>query len=87
MGGGDTSVPCVALRYTNPYAVPTGCASLYITARSLFYYALPVRQMSYLVPRLSRKDAGISCIVGSEPTLYIYVIQCTMYRIIVLLAF
>jgi hypothetical protein len=46
-GGGDTSVPCVALVYTNPYAVPAGRASLYITAPYLFYYALPVRQMSY----------------------------------------
>jgi hypothetical protein len=77
-GGGDKSVPCVALGYTNPYANPTGCASLYITAPYLFYYALPVRQMSYSVPRLSHKDAGISCTVGSEPTLYLYVIQCTV---------
>jgi hypothetical protein len=45
-GGGDIRVPCVALRYTNPYAVPAGCASLYFTAPYLCYYALPVRQMS-----------------------------------------
>jgi hypothetical protein len=77
-GGGDKSVPRVSLRYTSPYAVPAGCAFLYITAPYLFYYALPVRQMSYSVPRLSRKDAGISCTVGSEPTLYLYVIQCTV---------
>jgi hypothetical protein len=49
-GGGDTSAPCVAIGYKNPYAVPAGCASLYITAPYLFYYALPVRQMSYSVP-------------------------------------
>jgi hypothetical protein len=77
-GGGNTSVPFVALGYTNPYAVPAGCASLYFTAPYLFYYALPVRQMSYSVPRLSRKDASIYCTVGSEPTLYLYVIQCTV---------
>jgi hypothetical protein len=74
----DKSVPCVALGYTNLYVVPAGHASLYITAPYLFYYALPVRQLSYLVPRLSRKDAGIWCTVGSEPTLYLYVIQCTV---------
>jgi hypothetical protein len=39
---------------------------------------LPVRFMSYSVPRLSRKDAGICYTVGSEPTLYLYVIQCTI---------
>jgi hypothetical protein len=77
-GGCDKNVPCVALGYTNPYAVPAGCASLYITSPYLFYYVLPVRQMSYSVPRLSRKDAGIYCTVGSEPTLYVYVIQCTV---------
>jgi hypothetical protein len=77
MGGGDNNVPCVALGYTNPYFSPAGCASLYITAPFLFYQALPVRQMSYLVQRLSRKDAGIYCTVGSEPTLYLNVIQCT----------
>jgi hypothetical protein len=77
-GGGDKSVPCVALGYTNPYAVPAGRASLYITAPYLFYYALPVWQMSYSVPRLSRKDASISCTVGSEPTLYLYVLHCTV---------
>jgi hypothetical protein len=77
-GGCDTSVPCVALGYTSPYTVPSVCASLYITAPYLFYYALPVRQMSYLVPRLSRKDAVISCTLGSDPTLYLYVIQCTV---------
>jgi hypothetical protein len=76
--GGDKSVPCVALGYTNPYAVLAGCASLYITPPYLFSYALPVLQMSYSVPRLSRKDASISCTVGSEPTLYVYVIQCTV---------
>jgi hypothetical protein len=76
-GGCDKSVPCVALVYTNLYAVPAGCASLYITAPYLFYYALPVRQLSYSVPRLSRKDAGIYCTVGSEPTLYLYIIQYT----------
>jgi hypothetical protein len=74
----DNSVPCVALGYTNPYAVPAGCASLYITAPHLFYYSLPVRKMSYSVLRLSRKYAGISCTVGSEHTLYLYVIQCTI---------
>jgi hypothetical protein len=79
----DNSVSCVSLGYTNPHAVPAGCASLYITSPYLLYYALPVRQMSYSVPRLSRKDAGISCTVGSEPTLYLY---DTVYRIIVLLA-
>jgi hypothetical protein len=78
MGRGDTSVPCVALGYTNMYAVPAGRASLYITDQYLFYYALPVRQMLYSVPRLSHKDAGISCTVGSEPNLYLYVIQCTV---------
>jgi hypothetical protein len=77
-GGCDKSVPCVALGYTNPYAVPAGRAILYITAPYLFYYALPVRQMSYSVPRPSRKDADIYCTVGSEPTLYLYVIQCTV---------
>jgi hypothetical protein len=45
-GGVDTHVPCVARGYTNPYVVPAGCASLYLTAPYLFYYALPVRQMS-----------------------------------------
>jgi hypothetical protein len=45
--------------------VPAGRASLYLTAPYLFYYTLPVRQMSYSVPRLSRKDAGIYCTVGS----------------------
>jgi hypothetical protein len=74
----DISVPCVALGYTYPYAVPAGCASLYITAPYLFYYALPVRQMSYSVPHLSGKNAGISFTVGSEPTPYLYVIQCTI---------
>jgi hypothetical protein len=74
----DIRVPCVALGYTTLYAVPAGCASLYITAPYLFYYALPVRQMSYSVPHLSRKDAGISCTVGSKPTLYLYVMQCTV---------
>jgi hypothetical protein len=74
----DKNVPCVALGYTNPYAVPAGRASLYITAPYLFYYALPVGQMSYSVPRHSRKDTGIYCTVGSEPTLYLYVIQCTV---------
>jgi hypothetical protein len=64
-GGCDKSVPCVALGYTNPYAVTAGRASLYLTDPYLCYYALPVRQMSYSVPRLSRKDAGISCTVGS----------------------
>jgi hypothetical protein len=78
-GGCDTHVPCVALGYTNPYADPAGRASLYFTAPYLFYYASPVRQMSYSIPRLSRKDAGIYCTVGSEPTLYLYVIQCTVY--------
>jgi hypothetical protein len=77
-GGVDTHVPCVALGYTNPYAVPAGCASLYFTAPYFFYYASPFRQMSYSVPRLSCKDAGISCTVGSEPTLYLCVIQCTV---------
>jgi hypothetical protein len=77
-GGGDTSVPCVALGYPSPYAVPDGCASLYFTAPYLFYYASPVWQMSYSVRRLSRKDAGSSCTVGSDPTLYLYVIQCTV---------
>jgi hypothetical protein len=77
-GGCDTRVPYVALGYTKPYAVPAGCAYLYFTAPYLFYYALPVRQMSYSVPRLSRKDASISCTVGSEPTLYLYVIHCTV---------
>jgi hypothetical protein len=76
-GGGDNSVSCVALRYTNPYFILAGCASLYITAPYLFYYALPVRHMLYSVQRLSRKDAGISCTVGSEPNLYLYDIQCT----------
>jgi hypothetical protein len=61
-----------------PYAVLAGCTSLYCTAPYLFYYALPVRQMSYSVPRLSRKYAGISCTAGSEPTLYLYAIQCTV---------
>jgi hypothetical protein len=61
-----------------PYVLPAGCASLSITAPYSFYYELPVRRMSYSVPRLSRKDAGISCTVGSEPTLYLYVIQCTV---------
>jgi hypothetical protein len=42
----DTRVPCVSLGYTNPYAVPAGCESLYFTAQYLFYYALPARQMS-----------------------------------------
>jgi hypothetical protein len=78
MGGYDTRVPCVALGYNNPYAVPAGCASLYFTAPYLFYYTSPVRRMLYSVPRLSRKDAGICYIVGSEPTLYLYVIQCTV---------
>jgi hypothetical protein len=73
-GGGDTHVPCLALGYTNPYAVPAGRASLYSTAQYLFYYALPVRFMPYSVPRPSRKDAGIYCTVGSEPALYLYVI-------------
>jgi hypothetical protein len=59
-------------------SVPAGCASLYINAPNLFYYALPVRQMSYSVPRLSRKDVGIYCTVGSEPALYLYVKQCTV---------
>jgi hypothetical protein len=77
-GGCDKSVPCVALGYTNLYAVPAGRAFLYITAPYLFYYALPVRQLSYSVPRLSRKDAGIYCTVGSDPNLYSYVIQCTV---------
>jgi hypothetical protein len=85
-GGGDKSVPCVALGYTHPYFSPAGCASLYITAPYLFYYALPVRQMSYSVPRLSHKDAGISCTVGSEPTLYLLK-RYTVYRIIVLLEY
>jgi hypothetical protein len=35
-GGGDIRVPCVALGYTNPYAVPAGCVSLYFTAQYLF---------------------------------------------------
>jgi hypothetical protein len=77
-GGDDTSVPCVALGYTNPYAVPAGCASLYFTAPYLFYYASPFRQMSYSIPCLSREDVGSSCTVGSDPTLYFYVIQCTV---------
>jgi hypothetical protein len=77
-GGCDTRVPCVALGCTNPYAVPAGCASLYFTTPYLFYYALPVRQMSYSVQRLSCKDAGICYTVGSEPALYVYVIQCTV---------
>jgi hypothetical protein len=36
--------------------------------------------MSYSVPRLSRKDAGIYtyCTVGREPALYFYVILCTV---------
>jgi hypothetical protein len=76
VGGVDTHVPCVALVYSNLYAVPAGCASLYFTATYLFYYASSVRQMSYLIPCLSRKDAGIYCTVGSEPKLYLYVIQC-----------
>jgi hypothetical protein len=76
--GGDNSVPCVALGYTNPYAVPAGCASLYITSPYSFYYALPVRQMLYSVLRLYPKDAGISCTVGSEPTMYLYLIQCNI---------
>jgi hypothetical protein len=58
-GGAIKSVPCVALGYTNPYAVPAGRASLYLTDLYLFYYTLPVRQMLYSVPRLSHKDAGI----------------------------
>jgi hypothetical protein len=58
-GGCDTHVHCVALGYTNPYAVPDGRASLYLTTLYLFYHALPVRQMLYSIPRLSRKDAGI----------------------------
>jgi hypothetical protein len=77
-GGCDNSVPCVALGYSNPYVIPAGCASFYFTAPYLFYYALPIRQMSYSVPRLSHKDAGISCTVGSDPTLYLYVIQRTV---------
>jgi hypothetical protein len=80
VGGGevDEIVRCVALGYINLYAVPAGYASLYITAPYLFYYALPVQQMSNSVQRLSRKDAGISCTVGSDPTLYLYAIQCTV---------
>jgi hypothetical protein len=76
--GGKTSVPCGALGYANPYAVPAGCASFYITAPYSIFYALPVRQMSYSVPHLSRKDAGSSCTVGSKPTLYLYFIQYTV---------
>jgi hypothetical protein len=36
--------------------------------------------MSYLIPRLSRKDAGICvyCTVGHEPSLYLYVILCAV---------
>jgi hypothetical protein len=65
IGGVDKSVPCVALGYNNPYAVPAERASLYLTDPYLFYYTSPVWQMSYSVPRLSRKDAGIYCTVGS----------------------
>jgi hypothetical protein len=57
-GGGDTHVPCVALGYTNPYAFPAGRTSLYLTAPYLFYNALPVRHMSYSIPRFFRKDTG-----------------------------
>jgi hypothetical protein len=52
-GGGDTLVPCVALGYTSPYAVRRSgrlrifiLYTLYFTDPYLFYYALPVRQMS-----------------------------------------
>jgi hypothetical protein len=39
--------------------------SLYLNSTCLFYYALPVRQMSFSIPHLSRKEAGIYCTVGS----------------------
>jgi hypothetical protein len=41
-GGGDTRVPCVALGYTNPYAV----------SASTHLYTLPIRAY-FIIPRLS----------------------------------
>jgi hypothetical protein len=43
-------------------------------------YQQPVRFVYYSILRLSRKDAGICayCTVGREPSLYLYVILCTV---------
>jgi hypothetical protein len=65
-GGAIKSVPCVALRYTNPYAVPAGCAHLY-TLPILTYFIMHCLSgrchIRYHV--FPKKTPAFYCTVGS----------------------